>query len=68
MTQAPSRGPVIQVKPPPNIYTILVFVAVLAIGATIGFVLYNLMTPVVDGGYGLKFEEIFKPLEPIDIK
>ena len=68
MAQTTAKGPVIQVKPQPNVYTIMLIVAVLALGMTVGFVLYNLLTPVADGGYGLKFEEIFKPLLPIDIK
>jgi len=63
MTQAPSKGPVVEVKPQPNIYTILLLVAVLALGTTIGFVMHNLLTPLEKGGYGVPFEKVFEPFE-----
>ena len=67
MTRAPSQGPVIQVKPQPNVYTVLLIVAVLFMAVTVGMVMYNLMSPVSrldgsPGGYGLSFGELFKPL------
>ena len=67
MTRAPSQGPVIQVKPQPNVYTVLLIVAVLFMAVTVGRVMYNLMSPVsrpdgLAGGYGLSFSELFKPL------
>jgi len=63
MTQAPSKGPVLEVKPQPNIYTILLLVAVLALGTTIGFVMQNLLSPLEKGGYEVPFEKVFKPIE-----
>jgi hypothetical protein len=58
MTQA-GQTPVVEVKPQPNIYTVLLIVAILALAVTLGFVIYNLTTPVADGGYGLSFGELF---------
>ena len=63
MTQAPSKGPVVEVKPQPNIYTILLLVAVLALGTTIGFVTHDLLTPLDKGGYEVPFEKVFQPLD-----
>ena len=53
-------------KPQANIYTVLVFVAIVALGVTVGFVLYNLLSPCTDGGvgYGLKFGELFDAPKP----
>ena len=58
MTQLPSQGPVIEVKPQPNIYTLLLIVAILAVAVTVGFVLYNLLSDP-PAGYGLDFGAIF---------
>lgn len=67
MTQLPSQGPVVQVRPQPNIYTLLLIVAILAVAVTVAVVLYNLLLdPPV--GYGLDFGAIFdssKLPEPI---
>lgn len=63
MTEASSRGPVVEVKPQPNVYTILLLVAVMALGTTVGFVMHNLLTPLEKGGYGVPFEKVFKPLD-----
>ena len=51
-------------KPQANIYTVLVFVAIVALGVTVGFVLYNLLMPVADGGYGLQFGDLFEAPKP----
>ncbi len=59
MTQM-SSGSVIRVKPQPNIYTILLVVAILVVSVTLGLVLYKLMSPLPNG-YGLEFGDIFKP-------
>jgi hypothetical protein len=56
MAQMPSRGPIVTVKPQPNIYTLLIIVAVLMLGVGLGVVLHNLM---VD--YGLTFSQVFDP-------
>ncbi len=64
MTQAPSQGAVVQIKPQPNVYTILLIVAIIAMGVTIGVVLHNLMAdPPV--GYGLTFGELFQSLKDL---
>ena len=59
MTQITSQqGPVAYPRPQPDIYTLLLIVAILALGATVGVVLWNLLTV-----YNLPFEAIFKPLQ-----
>ncbi len=51
-------------KPVANIYTVLIVVAVLALGVTLGLVIYNLTEPP-PVGYGLKFGEMFDAPKPI---
>jgi len=68
MTQLPSQAPVVEVKPQPNIYTLLLIVAIIALGTTVGIVMHNLMSPVVRsdggaGGYGMSFGDLFETLE-----
>lgn len=46
--------PVVTVKPQPDIYTLLLILAVLALGSVVGYLIYNLMTV-----YGLTFQELF---------
>ena len=53
MTQV-SSAPVVKVKARPNIYTLMVIVAIVLLAVTIGLVLNNLMTV-----YGMSFEELF---------
>lgn len=70
MAQPPSKGPIIQVKPQPGIYTVMLIVASAALAVTIGIVMYNLMSPVTAadgsaGGYGLSFGEMFDPLKKL---
>ncbi len=66
MSQAQGNGPVVEVKPQPNIYTVLVLVALIALLAG-GFICFQSLTsPVAQGGYGLEFGDLFKPLaEPL---
>jgi hypothetical protein len=53
---------VIPVRPQPNIYTVLLFVCIIAIGVAMGFCLYTLTTPLEEGGYGLEFfKHILQP-------
>ena len=63
MTKLPSQGPVIQLKPQPSVYTLLLAVAVLVLAVTIGLVLHKLMgaLPPEGNGYGLQFGDLFKP-------
>jgi hypothetical protein len=63
MTQAPSRGPLLQVKPAPNIYTLLLIVAIVALIFTISVVLYNLLAGLPNG-YGLSFGQVLKGALP----
>ena len=70
MTQIPSGGPVVQVKPQPNVYTVLLVVTIIVLAVTIGLVLHNLMSPVTTpdgspGGYGLSFGDLFKSLKDL---
>ena len=67
MSQAPSQGPVMQVKPQPNIYSVLLIVAILVLLVAIVLVVMNLMAPLPNG-YGLEIGDLFKPLENIPIK
>lgn len=52
MTQ--TQGPVVQVKPQPNIYTVLLMVAVVVLVFATVVVCYDLMTT-----YGMSFGDIF---------
>ena len=62
MTQAPSQASLIRIKPQSNIYTLLIILAVLAMGVTVGIAMWSLMSPTPQG-YGLSFESLFKPFE-----
>lgn len=55
MTPIPSgRSPVVKVKPQPNIYTLLLILAIIFLAVTVGMVMHNLMT-----AYGMTFTELF---------
>lgn len=62
MTSMPSGGPVVPVKRQPNIYTVLLLAAIVALAVTLGVVLYTLMSPTPQG-YGLEFGDLFSPLK-----
>ena len=69
MTQSPANN-VVEVNPAPNIYTILMIIAILALVITICFAGNRLMSRTnpngdwsIPGGYGLSVGEIFKPFE-----
>ena len=70
MTQASGEQPVVTVKPQPNLYTVLMIVAIIALGVSIGLVLHNLMSAPPDG-YGLSFGALFdakklpEPIRPV---
>lgn len=53
MTQTPQPQVSARPRPQPDIYTLLLIVAILALGATIGVVIWNLTT-----GYGIEFADI----------
>jgi len=61
MTETPTQGPVVEVKAQPNIYTILVLLAVIALVIAIGACFWKLTSsPPV--GYGLEIKDFFAPL------
>lgn len=63
MSQFPNaQGPTNEIKPQANVYTVLVFAAILVLGITAGFLIFKMTQPVADGGYGLQFAELFDPL------
>jgi len=60
MSQLPPNG-TIQVKPQSNIYTLMMIITILVLCVAVGFVAHKLMSPVNDGGYGMKFGELLNP-------
>ncbi len=46
--------PVVRVKPQPNIYTLLLILAIVFLAAAVGIVMYDLMTT-----YEMTFAELF---------
>ena len=54
MTGISSQAPVVKVKPQPDVYSLLLILAVLAMGGTIAYLAHHLMTV-----YGLTFGELF---------
>jgi hypothetical protein len=63
MTQLPTRGPTVEVQPQPNVYTILLIVAIAALLVACGMVLWKLMSqlPV---GYAMQIGQMFEPFKP----
>lgn len=59
MSRMPTQqGPVVEVKPQPNVYTLLLVIAILALAGAIAYACYVLMSePPV--GYGMKFGQMF---------
>ncbi len=60
MAQMPAKSPVAS-SAQPDIYTLMMIIAILALATTMGFVLYNLMA-AVPGGYGLSVGDFFQPV------
>jgi hypothetical protein len=65
MSETLPGRPVVTTRPQADIYTVLLLVAIVCLAVTIGVVLYNLMSPVSAGGYGLSFGDLFKSTESI---
>ena len=64
MTQLPQQQPPgAQMKPKPNIYTLLLAVSVIILGVTVGVLIWNLTSV-----YALEFGDLFKPDLPVPIK
>ncbi len=62
MSQTPAQGPVVEVRPQPNVYTILLLIAIIALGIAVGVCYWKLTSPPAAGGYGMEFGEFFEPL------
>ena len=58
MTQI-SGNTVIEVKPQPDVYTVLLLASIITLGIALGLCLYCLLQPVGEGGYGLEFSQLF---------
>lgn len=62
MAQTPSQGPVVQVRAQPDIYTVLLLVAIIGLAAAVVFCGWKLTSPVQAGGYGMAIGEFFDAL------
>jgi hypothetical protein len=60
MTQASSQPPTVEVRPQPNVYTVILLVAIIALGLAVGVVFWKLTSPPPTG-YGLKVGAMFEP-------
>jgi hypothetical protein len=58
MASAPSGPPAPRASPQPNVYTVLLLVAVAAAVVTLVVVLRALLAPM-PGGYGLELKDLF---------
>lgn len=65
MASTPPQGPVVQVKAQPDIYTILMLVAIIAVAVAVVICGMKLTSPVADGGYGLTVGQLFEPLKAL---
>jgi hypothetical protein len=66
MSYSPTQGPQAPATRParPNIYTVLLLVAIVALLAAVILVGMRLMSASPEG-YGLTFEQLFSPLEKL---
>lgn len=62
MALTPSQGPVIQVKAQPDIYTVLLVVAIIGLVAAVVLCGWKLTAPVDAGGYGMAMGQLFDEL------
>ena len=62
MASTPSQGPVIQVKAQPDVYTMLLLVAIIALVTAIAFCSWKLTATVDAGGYGMTVGQFFDAL------
>ena len=62
MASTPPQGPVIQVKAQPDVYTVLLLLAVIALVLAIAFCGWKLTAAVDAGGYGMTVGQLFQPL------
>lgn len=59
MTQLTSNAPVVEIKPQPNVYTVLLLIAIVVLVVTLGIVLHTLMA-APGAGYGLSLGNILQ--------
>ncbi len=62
MAVTPSQGPVIQVKAQPDIYTVMLVVAIIGLMAAIVLCGWKLTSPVEAGGYEMAIGQLFEEL------
>jgi hypothetical protein len=65
MASTPSQGPVIQVKAQPDVYAVILLVAIIALVTAIAFCFWKLTGTVDAGGYGLTVGDLFKSLNEL---
>ncbi len=64
MTQSNTDAPVVQVAPQPNVYSVLLLLAIIALCTAVAVCMMSLLTPLADGGYGLEFGQLFNGTLP----
>ena len=64
MTQTPAQGPLIRIRSQPDVYTVMLIVAAVALAGTIALVMYDLTAAPPDG-YGQTFGQLFEPLKEL---
>ena len=62
MTQTPTENNVAKVKAGPNVYTVLMIVAIVALWVGIGFAAGRLMSEP-PAGYGMSVGDLFTPVQ-----
>jgi hypothetical protein len=62
MSQLPPKG-TIQVKPQSSIYTLMMIITILVLCVSVGVVMHKLMSPAIEGGYGMTFGELSDPVQ-----
>ena len=62
MASTSSQSPVIQVKAQPDVYTVILLVAIIALVAAIAFCSWKLTATVDAGGYGMTVGQFFESL------
>jgi len=64
MAKTPQESRIVEVKPQPNVYTVLLVIAVLSLLVATGLGLRRLLSPLEDGGYGLTFNQLIEGTIP----
>ena len=63
MTQSPSQTPTVEVRPQPNVYTVILLVAIIALALAVGAVFWKLTSPPPTG-YGMHVGAMFEQFKP----